>query len=148
MSILFLLQQHHGHCDELFAGVEDAVAERQWEWAKEALDLFLGEIERHFCSEEEDLFPAFDAMAGTSMGPTRVMRVEHAQMRELFIRMRDALSRRDAEGYADVAETLLVLMQQHNLKEENILYPMCDRSLTGGGLEDTLRRRLGTSCPA
>ncbi|TRZ68118.1 MAG: hemerythrin domain-containing protein, partial [Rhodocyclaceae bacterium] len=28
-----------------------------------------------------------------------------------------------------VAETLLILMQQHNMKEENILYPMCDQAL-------------------
>ena len=33
---------------------------------------------------------------------------------------------RDARGVAATCDTLLVLMQQHNMKEENILYPMCD----------------------
>jgi iron-sulfur cluster repair protein YtfE (RIC family) len=28
------------------------------------------------------------------------------------------------------AETLLIMMQQHNVKEENVLYPMCDQHLT------------------
>ena len=27
------------------------------------------------------------------------------------------------------AETLLIMTQQHNMKEENILYPMCDQHL-------------------
>jgi hypothetical protein len=27
------------------------------------------------------------------------------------------------------AETLLIMMQQHNVKEENVLYPMCDQHL-------------------
>lgn len=31
---------------------------------------------------------------------------------------------------ADAAETLLFLMQQHNSKEETVLYPMADRMLS------------------
>ena len=29
-----------------------------------------------------------------------------------------------------IADTLLIMMQQHNMKEENILYPMCDQHLS------------------
>ena len=32
-------------------------------------------------------------------------------------------------AYLGVAETLLIMMQQHNMKEENVLYPMCDQHL-------------------
>jgi iron-sulfur cluster repair protein YtfE (RIC family) len=45
--------------------------------------------------------------------------------------MNEALVARDAENFAGAAETLLILMQQHNMKEENILYPMCDQALAG-----------------
>jgi len=34
-----------------------------------------------------------------------------------------------ADDYAGTAETLLIIMQQHNVKEENVLYPMCDQRL-------------------
>jgi iron-sulfur cluster repair protein YtfE (RIC family) len=35
------------------------------------------------------------------------------------------------------------MMQQHNLKEENILYPMCDRALAGDAdIEARLRQAL------
>jgi tRNA 2-thiouridine synthesizing protein A len=40
-----------------------------------------------------------------------------------------ALDARDGDDYAGNAETLLIMMQQHNVKEENVLYPMCDQHL-------------------
>ncbi|MEW6513185.1 MAG: hemerythrin domain-containing protein [Pseudomonadota bacterium] len=143
------LRHHHKHCDELFVSAEAAVIDKDWTTAAQLLPGFLAEMEAHFRTEEEMLFPAFEAATGMTMGPTRMMRVEHAQMRELFGQMRAALTHRDARDFAGVAETLLVLMQQHNMKEENILYPMCDRGLDvqSGELEPVLRERLGAACP-
>jgi DUF438 domain-containing protein len=63
------------------------------------------------------------------MGPTQVMRGEHVQMRELMDAACASLAAKDAEDYSGNAETLLVMMQQHNMKEENMLYPMCDQHL-------------------
>ncbi len=63
-------------------------------------------------------------------------------MRELIAQMSEAVARQDSDTFAGAADTLLVLMQQHNLKEENILYPMCDRLLAGGELADALRTHL------
>ena len=74
------------------------------------------------------------------MGPTRVMRAEHAQMRELLAAAGEALAAEDADDYAGNAETLLILAQQHNMKEENVLYPMCDQHLAAEA--DGLVRRL------
>ena len=49
------------------------------------------------------------------------MRSEHAQMRELFGELQAAIGRRDARALADAAETLFLIMQQHNVKEEKCL---------------------------
>lgn len=143
------LRHHHKHCDELFAAAEAAAVGREWTDAQRLLPDFIDEMETHFRTEEEVLFPAFEAATGMTMGPTRMMRLEHAQMRDLFSQMRSALESRDGTGFAGVAETLLVLMQQHNMKEENILYPMCDQGLDGqtGTLAPELRERLGATCP-
>lgn len=143
------LRHHHKHCDELFAAAEAAAVGGNWTDAQRLLPDFIAEMETHFRTEEEVLFPAFEAATGMTMGPTRMMRLEHAQMRELFGQMRSALEGRDGSGFAGVAETLLVLMQQHNMKEENILYPMCDRGLDAqaDALAPTLRERLGAACP-
>jgi len=85
----------------------------------------------HFDCEEKTLFPAFEARTGIAMGPTQMMRMEHLQMRALLDEAADALAAGDGEGYLGAAETLLIMMQQHNMKEENVLYPMCDQHLAG-----------------
>jgi hemerythrin-like domain-containing protein len=77
------------------------------------------------------LFPAFEARTGMSMGPTQVMRSEHEQMRGLIGDMARAAAEANRDGYLGLSETLNMLMQQHNLKEENMLYPMSDQVLVG-----------------
>ena len=58
-----------------------------------------------------------------------MMRMEHQQIRNLLARMSDAVTRMDRDEILEVGETLLILMQQHNMKEEGILYPMVDQHL-------------------
>ena len=72
------------------------------------------------------------------------MRGEHAEMRATLAQLRAALASRDLDEFGGEAETLLIMMQQHNMKEENILYPMCDMRLGGerDTLVDTLANRL------
>lgn len=55
------------------------------------------------------------------------MRLEHQQMQETLAEMSKALGGNDLEEFLGQAETLLILMQQHNIKEEQILYPLCDQ---------------------
>jgi DUF438 domain-containing protein len=78
-------------------------------------------------------------------GPTEVMRGEHRQMRDLLGQMSSGLADRDGDTFSGAAETLLILMQQHNMKEENILYPMCDNALGGSEVGATLSQRLKAS---
>lgn len=143
------LRLHHAYCDELFVAAEAAVADRDWSGAQRTLPEFVAAMETHFQTEEEILFPAFEAATGMTQGPTRMMRMEHAQMRALFGQMGQALAGRDGIAFAGAAETLLVFMQQHNMKEENILYPMCDRGLDAQSqaLGPILRERLDAACP-
>jgi iron-sulfur cluster repair protein YtfE (RIC family) len=144
------MQRHHKHCDDLFADAEAAIVARDWAGAASLMTEFHSGLECHFRTEEEILFPAFEAATGMTLGPTQMMRLEHAQMRELADRMEEALRQRDAESFGGAAGTLLIMMQQHNMKEENILYPMCDRSLAGqaGPLGAQLDARLATTCLA
>jgi iron-sulfur cluster repair protein YtfE (RIC family) len=50
-------------------------------------------------------------------------------MRDLLQEMAKAVAAGNQNGYLGLSETLNMLMQQHNLKEENMLYPMADRVL-------------------
>jgi len=120
----------HRRCDDIFARVEALVAAEDWARAVAGFSEFQQAVLQHFATEESLLFPAFEQKTGMSMGPTQVMRGEHVQMRELMEAARGALLAKDADDYSGNAETLLIMMQQHNMKEENVLYPMCDQHLS------------------
>ncbi|MCX7147964.1 MAG: hemerythrin domain-containing protein [Rhodocyclales bacterium] len=145
MSITAPLFKHHKHCDELFATAEETCANGDWAAGDEAFALLRDQLETHFTSEEQLLFPAFEAATGMTSGPTEVMRGEHRQMRDLLAQMQGALASRDGDTFGGAAETLLILMQQHNMKEENILYPMCDNVLGASDVGASLAERLKAS---
>ena len=123
------LTEDHRYCDDLLAAAESAAGDGKPLVAQAAFARFVAAMLEHFEAEEKQLFPAFEARTGMSMGPTQVMRGEHAQMRDLMKAAVDALDGGDSEEYLGQVETLLIMMQQHNMKEENILYPMCDQHL-------------------
>lgn len=133
----------HRACDDLFAVAEENVAKGKWDKAAEQFDAFHKETERHLSMEEESLFPTFEAKTGMTGGPTQVMRSEHVQMRAVIEDMAQKLAAKDADGYLGLAETLMVLMQQHNMKEEQILYRMMDQ--TFGGEATTVLERAGAA---
>ena len=127
-----ILPDHHKHCDDLFVAAENAVQSGNWTIGTKACRRFRAEMEVHFDAEEGLLFPAFEAATGMTGGPTVMMRMEHRQMRELLEQLTAACNEHDQDAYDGIGETLLMLMQQHNMKEENILYPMCDQALGAG----------------
>ncbi|MDP3539809.1 MAG: hemerythrin domain-containing protein [Azonexus sp.] len=128
-SIRSFMTDNHRHCDDLFAKAEQAIAKNNLDAARAAFGHFRGAMLAHFDCEEKTLFPTFEAKTGISMGPTQVMRLEHVQMRSLLDDAVDALKTGNTDDYLGQADTLLIMMQQHNMKEENILYPMCDQHL-------------------
>ncbi|MEW5792523.1 MAG: hemerythrin domain-containing protein [Pseudomonadota bacterium] len=130
-SISRYLGSDHHHCDDLFAQAEDAAARRDWAACEAGFRAFAEATAQHFRMEEEVLFPALEAHTNP-LGPTRIMRMEHRQMEELLEDMKQALAQRRAEDFLGGAETLLIMMQQHNLKEEQVLYPMADQVLQAG----------------
>jgi len=129
MSIAAYLTEEHRACDELLAAYEEEVTRGDWLTIASSWQALVFALLAHFATEEEHLFPAFEEKTGLAAGPTRVMRMEHDQMRELFTAGNEALAQRDAETLTSLLETLLIMNQQHNLKEENVLYPLCDQVL-------------------
>jgi hemerythrin-like domain-containing protein len=128
-TILEFLGNDHRACDELFASAEAAVAKTDWDAARRQFESFQAALAHHLAMEESVLFPAFEARTGMSSGPTEVMRMEHGQMRGLLQDMAHAVADADQQRFLGLSETLNMLMQQHNVKEENMLYPMSDRAL-------------------
>lgn len=119
------LTRDHRACDELWAAVE--AADDDPKTMRDAFAAFDRALRHHLSFEEEALFPALDEATGArGTGPTAVMRMEHEQMRRLLATMTSALEASDTSAVLDHGDTLLMLIQQHNSKEESILYPMAD----------------------
>lgn len=140
-TISAFLTPDHQHCDALFAAAEAAAAQGDWHVAAEAWSRFQDALRHHFAMEEEVMFPAFEARTGMTQGPTQVMRMEHRQMSDLLNQLSDAAARQDADAFLGDCETLLIIMQQHNMKEEQMLYHMADQVLAGEAEEVIGRMR-------
>ncbi|MCK9454284.1 MAG: hemerythrin domain-containing protein [Sulfurimonas sp.] len=127
-NIKEFMTQDHRDCDEIFAQMEDAVASKSDE-ALSKFEEFSDALTNHFKMEEMVLFPQFENASGMTQGPTQVMVMEHEQMRELLSKMEDAIQAKDNDKFFGISETLMILMQQHNMKEEQMLYTMIQEHL-------------------
>ena len=86
------LTREHRSCDDAFAGAEAPAVDGDLSAARDGLERFVTDMERHFRREEQVLFPAFEARTGQTQGPTQVMRGEHEQMRQLFRELQQCLA--------------------------------------------------------
>ncbi len=123
------LTTDHRHCDELFASMEDA-ANKSLKEAKEITQKFVDASERHFQREERVMFAEFEQKTGMTQGPTAMMRHEHEQMRGLMKQLLEAIEEDNKDRFFGTTETLMILLQQHNMKEEQMLYTMAQQHLS------------------
>ena len=130
-TIAQYLTHDHRRCDDLFVNAENHVCKDAWPEARTCFNQFRTGIEHHFAMEEQVLFAAFEQKTGNTQGPTEIMRGEHRQIRAIIDLLMKSLALQDKDEYLGHSETMNIMIQQHNLKEENMLYPMTDQILTG-----------------
>jgi iron-sulfur cluster repair protein YtfE (RIC family) len=131
VSISEFFSAQHRACDRSFEKMEAAVSQDDWPQAESLYEELSRDTLQHFSNEEEGLFPLFEEKTGMQAGPTQVMRSEHIELRELLQRMGDAVRDKDQAEALGTAETFFLFLQQHNVKEEQVLYPMADQALQG-----------------
>lgn len=108
--------------------------------AKHFFSEFKRGLQRHIVWEEEILFPLFEHRTGMEdRGPTAVMRTEHRQIKDFLEQIHDRIAK--GETNTDEFERgLLTVLSAHNQKEETILYPWIDQSMSEQEAEETLAR--------
>ena len=122
------LTNDHRKCDDIFAKMEENAGENLSN-AREITQEFIDDMERHFQMEERVMFAEFEAKTGMTQGPTAMMRQEHVQMRSLMSQLLEAIDADNKDKFFGLSETLMILLQQHNMKEEQMLYPMAQQHL-------------------
>ena len=128
-SIKEYLTNDHRRCDDVFAQMEEKASQSLAD-AKETAQRFVNDMERHFQMEERVMFAEFETKTGMTQGPTAVMRQEHTQMRNLMAQLLEAIDNDNKEKFFGLSETLMILLQQHNMKEEQMLYTMAQQHLS------------------
>ncbi len=129
-GLITFFSDDHRECDELWAALEGAVTAKDQAKTATLWPAFSARLLKHLKMEEDVLFPAFEAATGMRGGPTMVMRGEHTQMRGVLAEMERRVASGDLDGLLDQGDTLLMLIQQHNAKEEGMLYPMAEQALS------------------
>jgi iron-sulfur cluster repair protein YtfE (RIC family) len=96
---------------------------------------------RHIVWEEDLLFPAFEDKTGMhDTGPTLVMRQEHAQIKAVLERITAMLEAGTGVELDGVEQELVGVLTAHNKKEETILYPMLNKSLSAQERNELLEK--------
>lgn len=134
-TITSFMSKHH---DDLDGTLERARREADPGKAKRLLSRFVGGLKAHIGWEEDILFPAFEEKTGLQdSGPTAVMRLEHRRIEELLDALGESFGTAQAEAHL---ASLLDVLTMHNRKEEDILYPWLDRSLSASEVAAMLAR--------
>jgi len=119
----------HRACDDTFAAMEQKANNYGVAAAKDMYEKMAEEMEHHFQMEERVLFPAFEEKTGMRQGPTQMMRMEHEQMRQLIKDVGEAVSNDNKDRFFGLTETMMIMVQQHNMKEEQMLYTMVQQHM-------------------
>ncbi|MGB5831091.1 MAG: hemerythrin domain-containing protein [Thiohalocapsa sp.] len=125
----------HQRCDRLLATAESRIGSGDWSAIATAVQALIRSMQEHFRIEEQTLFPRLAEIFLVSAQPIEELCSEHTQMRRLFEDFGAAVEARDKHACAGVLETLHFSAQQHNYKEEAVLYPMADGALRETGAE-------------
>ncbi len=136
--ILEFMRDDHRACDVFYTQAENALTEKKFEEAVKAFEEFYRVTNHHFDMEERELFITFEKRTGMMGGPTQMMRYEHQQLRSLLESMKSALAENRTGDFFGIGESMMIMLQQHNMKEEQMLYPMIDRTL-GDDAEEVIQ---------
>lgn len=127
-------EHDHQRLDAIFADFQQNKQDN-----KRAIELFTqfkAGLFQHIQWEEELLFPKVEQAAGfpPHAGPTAVMRMEHSQIKDCLRLIEKQLNQ--AGDTTAIESQLTAILSSHNMKEENILYPMSDESIPTDSAQD------------
>ena len=132
----------HDRLDALEAAAFEKRLAGDLEAARDLYSAFASGLRRHIGVEEQILFPAFEERSGMppTEGPTAVMRAEHREIEALLGQIEEAIGVADSPAEM-LRPSLRMVLEDHNMKEEQVLYPVTD-DLLGGEEADRLVGRV------
>ncbi|GAX91397.1 hemerythrin [Effusibacillus lacus] len=107
---------------------------------------FKSELEPHSEREEGGLFPVLGRHIGTQFGPIAVMEYEHGEAKRNLALFEERMgeigqspAREQVQSVVSPLMTAIGILQEHFMKEENVLFPMAEKVLTEEEKEELLK---------
>lgn len=154
-SFLILLETHE-RLNELFLLHQEALLVPDIRLALERLLDFERELLAHMQFEEERLLPVYQRAGRIPGGAIEFFTGEHKKMRLFLDRFKETLRQLDAQP-PDLKRKIIKLfddqamfkhlVEHHDLREQNILYPTLDRVTSEDERQALLRRAESSSQP-
>lgn len=148
-SLLELLDVHAGLRDQ-FAVHRDFVVGLEWPRALSELEKFERDLRHHMDAEEAWILPLYRERVGKVLGgDPEFFTLEHKNILRNLETAKESLrkmavdpkaGRRQAHEFLDQESLLLHLLEHHDAREKNTLYPRLDEVLTDAEREELLRR--------
>jgi len=149
MRSLLQFMDVHAELHELFAVHRDHVVGLEFREALQALERFERELRSHMEIEERHILPLYAARVGHVLGgDPQFFTLEHRNILRNLEAAKTELrrliglpgaGRRQAHEFLDQEGILHHLLEHHDLRERNILYPKLDEALSGEEREALLK---------
>lgn len=105
---------------------------------------FKSALDPHSEREEGVLFPMMGVYIGTTTGPIAVMEYEHdqakAKIHEFLDKAGSSKTEQEKKDLSDLVKNAYYILTEHFAKEENVLFPMAQRMLSGDEKEELYQR--------
>ncbi len=138
LTISKFYEEDHDRLDGLFKSFQER-KRTDFLRARESFIQFKFGLQRHIAWEEEILFPFFEQKLGASISqPVQVMRLEHRQIGKFLELIHNKVREGDPNTDKEERE-LLMFLENHNMKEEQILYPAIDQAATREDIESIFK---------
>ena len=132
-TVLSFMGEDHDRLDNIFKEFKN-IKNTDEDRARNLFHEFKIGLQKHIVWEEEILFPLFENNTGMyDSGPTAVMRMEHRKIKDFLENIHRCLSKNIQTN--DLEEGLMEVLTEHNNKEEDILYPWIDNSVSKEEIE-------------
>ena len=132
-SFLSLLEIHE-RLNELFLSHQEALLAADMPLAAARLAEYEQQLRAHMNDEEALLLPVYERAGRIQGGAVEFFTGEHRKMLEMLARIREQLTRiegeptpRDRIRLFDEESRYKLLVEHHDQREQNILYPTLDR---------------------
>lgn len=133
MTVLDFMSKDHDRLDNIFKEFRSIKVTNKDRKISLFHDFKVG-LQKHIVWEEEILFPLFENKTGMhDSGPTAVMRMEHREIKNFLEKIHASVGRNIQTSHLE--DGLIEILTEHNNKEENILYPWIDNSVSDEEIE-------------